>query len=58
VGSISLLLVEKASGRRVWLVFGQAEVHVGLSPEERRARLSDALTRMLAKFPPSQRPAD
>ncbi len=58
VGSISLLLVEKASGRRVWLGFGQAEVHVGLAPEERRARLSDALTRMLANFPPSQRPAD
>lgn len=58
MGSISLMLVESASGRRVWLGFGQAEVHVGLSPDERRARLSDALTRMLAKFPPAQRPAD
>ena len=58
VGSISLLLVEKASGRRVWTGFGQAEVYVGLSPEERRARLADALDRMLANFPPSPLPPD
>ena len=58
VGTVSLLLLENSSGRRVWMGFGQAEVHVGLSPEERRIRLSDALNRMLEKFPPSQRPAD
>jgi hypothetical protein len=58
VGSISLLMVERTSGRRVWMGFGQAEVHVGLSPEERRERLRDAMTRMLQNFPPSQRPAD
>jgi hypothetical protein len=57
-GSISLLLVESASGRRVWMGFGRAEIHVGLSPEERRARLSGAMTRMLEQFPPSQRPPE
>jgi hypothetical protein len=55
LGSISLMLADK-TGRRVWMGFGRAEIHVGLSPEERRARLSDAMARMLAKFPPSQRP--
>jgi hypothetical protein len=55
-GSLSLLLVERSSGLRVWSGFGQAEVFVGLTPEERRARLHDALERMLANFPPSQRP--
>jgi hypothetical protein len=58
IGSVSLLLVESASGRRVWLGFGRAEIHVGLTPEERRARLKDALDRMLADFPPSQRPEE
>ena len=57
-GSVSVLLVESASGRRVWLGFGRAEIHVGLSPEERRARLSEAMNRMLAQFPPSQRPPE
>jgi len=58
MGSISLLLVEKRSGRRVWTGFGQAEVYVGLAPEERRARLREALDRMLVNFPPSQRPEE
>ena len=57
-GSLSLLLVEKSSGRRVWAGFGQAEIYVGLSPEERRARLHDAMERMLQNFPPSQRPEE
>jgi len=57
IGSVSLLLVEHASGRRVWLGFGRAEIHVGLSTEERRARLRDAMNRMLEDFPPSQRGA-
>jgi hypothetical protein len=56
LGSLSLLLSDHASGRRVWMGFGRAEIHMGLSPEERRARLADAMRRMLAKFPPSQRP--
>ena len=57
-GSLSLLLVEKSSGMRVWTGFGRAEVFVGLTPEERRARLRDAMQRMLAGFPPTQRPVN
>jgi hypothetical protein len=55
IGSLSLQLVESASRRRVWSGFGRAEIHVGLTPEERRERLRAALTRMLKDFPPSQR---
>lgn len=55
-GSLSLLLSDHESGRRVWTGFGQAEVFVGLTPEERRARLRDAMERMLQNFPPAQRP--
>lgn len=58
MGSLSLMLSDHASGRRVWMGFGRAEIHLGLSPAERRARLSDAMTRMLEKFPPSQRPPE
>lgn len=58
VGSVSLLLVESASGRRVWMGFGRAEIYVGLTREERKARLREALDRMLEKFPPSQRPEE
>lgn len=56
IGSLSLLLLDAASGRRVWTGFGQAEVYVGLSPEEREQRLREAVSRMLINFPPSQRP--
>ncbi len=55
IGSLSLQLVESASHRRVWSGFGRAEIHVGLTPEERRERLRAALARMLKDFPPSQR---
>jgi hypothetical protein len=55
VGSLSMLLVEANSGRRVWLGFARAEVHVGLTPAERKERLRGAFARMLAKFPPAQR---
>jgi hypothetical protein len=55
IGSLSLQLVESSSGRRVWSGFGRAEIHVGLTPEERRERLHAAFARMLEDFPPSQR---
>ena len=58
IGSISILMTDASSGRRVWLGFGRAEVYVGLSREERKARLRNALDRMLAAFPPSGRPQD
>jgi hypothetical protein len=31
---------------------------MGLTPEERRARLADAMARMLHDFPPAQRPPE
>jgi hypothetical protein len=58
MGSFSLLLADHASKRRVWMGFGRAEIHMGLSPEERRARIADAMNRMLEHFPPSQRPPE
>ena len=58
LGSISLLMSDGKTGRRVWAGFGRAEIHNGLSEEERRARLADGMERMLADFPPRQRPAD
>jgi len=55
IGSLSLQLVENRSRRRVWSGFGRAEIHVGLTPQERRARLQAAFARMLEDFPPAQR---
>jgi hypothetical protein len=55
LGSLSLLLAEADTNRRVWLGFGRAEVHVGLSAAERRARLREGFTAMLEEFPPAQR---
>jgi hypothetical protein len=55
VGTLSLLLIEADSGRRVWLGFGRAEVHVGLTRAERMQRMREALAKMLEKFPPAQR---
>ena len=57
-GSVSVMLVESASNRRVWMGFGRAEIHMGLTPAERRARLADAMARMLHDFPPAQRPPE
>jgi len=54
VGSLSLLLVEAASGRRVWLGIGRAEINVGRSSEERLANMRVALAKMLKEFPPNQ----
>jgi len=55
LASLSLLLTEAASGRRVWLGFGRAEVQMGLSPSERKQRMRKAIARILAGFPPRQR---
>lgn len=55
IASLSLQLVEAASERRVWTGFGEADLFVGLTREERRERLRTGLARMLERFPPSQR---
>ena len=54
-GTLSLTLVNAKSNNRVWLGFGRAEVFVGLSEEERIARLRAILTGILENFPPNQR---
>ena len=55
LGSLSLLLTEAASGRRVWLGFGRAEVQMGLSASERKERMGRAIAKILEGFPPQQR---
>jgi Domain of unknown function (DUF4136) len=54
VGSLSLWLSD-AEKRRVWMGYARAEIHVGLSREERLARLREAIADMLDHFPPKQR---
>jgi hypothetical protein len=54
-GSLSLWLSEVVSRRRVWMGYVRAEVHVGLSREERLARMREAMARLLERFPPAQR---
>ena len=54
VGSLSLWLSD-AEKRRVWMGYARAEIQIGLSREERLARLREAIAGMLAHFPPKQR---
>jgi hypothetical protein len=55
LGSLSLWLSDAATRRRVWMGYVRAEIHVGLSREERLDRLRKAMASMLEKFPPAQR---
>jgi hypothetical protein len=52
IGSLSLLLSDAKSGRRVWMGFAQTEVDVSRSEAERTARLREIVRRMLQDFPP------
>ena len=54
-GSLSLMMVDAGTNRRVWVGFARAEIHVGLTRTERRERLHKVVARMLEKFPPTQR---
>ena len=54
VGSLSLLLVDADSGRRVWIGFARAEVQIGRTLAERDQRLRGIFVKMLEKFPPAQ----
>jgi hypothetical protein len=53
VGSLSIVLVDSVSGRRVWMGFTQAQAQVGLPEEVRNERLRDILDRMFENFPPN-----
>jgi hypothetical protein len=55
VASLSLWLTEIATKRRVWMGYVRAEIYVGLSREERLARMQGAMARVLGNFPPPQR---
>jgi hypothetical protein len=52
VGSLSIVMVDAPSGRRVWTGFAQAEAAVRLPEEVRNARLRDLLEAMFEDFPP------
>jgi hypothetical protein len=52
IGSLSLLISEAKSGRRVWVGFAQTEVQVSRDEGERRSRLREVLAEMLTGFPP------
>jgi hypothetical protein len=54
VGTVSLLLVEAASGRRVWIGFGRSDVQVGRDRAGREQRMREAFAKMLKNFPPNQ----
>jgi hypothetical protein len=55
VATLAFQLAESRSGRLVWSGFARAELLVGNTPEERRARLHRVMAAMLADFPPAQR---
>ena len=52
IGSLSLLLSEAKSGRRVWVGFAQTEVDITRNASERRERLREVVRQMLVGFPP------
>ena len=54
LGSLSLWLSD-ADKRRVWMGYARAEIYIGLSHEERVARMREAIAGMLRHFPPKQR---
>ena len=52
IASLSLLLGDAKSGRRVWVGFAQTEVTISRSDSERRERLREIVRQMLVGFPP------
>lgn len=52
VGSLSLLLQDPDSKRRVWVGFAQTEVDLSRTASERGTRLRDTVRQMLLNFPP------
>ena len=55
IGSLSFLMVEAASGRRVWLGFIRAEMDMSNTRESRKEFITKELRKLLKDFPPSQR---
>ena len=53
-GSLSVLMTEAASGRRVWLGFMRMQIDMSLTPDQRSERLRNNVALMLENFPPAQ----
>jgi len=51
-GTLILDIVDSRSQQLTWRGTAQAEVHADRTPEERTARIQEAVDRMLAQFPP------
>jgi hypothetical protein len=51
-GTLILDVVDSRSQQLVWRGTGQAEVHQDTSPEQRTARIQEAVDKILAQFPP------
>ena len=54
VASLSLLMRDFETRRRVWLTFIQTEVDTKRSADERGARIHEVVARMLEHFPPGR----
>lgn len=53
-GTLSILMREAASDRRVWLGFVRLQIDMSLTPVQRAERLRSSVARMLKNFPPAQ----
>ena len=53
-GSLSVLMSEAASGRKVWLGFVRMQIDMSLTTAQREERLRANIARMLENFPPAQ----
>lgn len=53
-GTLSILMTEAASGRKVWLGFVRLQIDTSLTDAQRDERLRAALANMLENFPPAQ----
>jgi hypothetical protein len=53
-GTLSVLMTEAGSGRKVWLGFVRMQIDRSLTPAQRSERLRENLAEMLGNFPPSQ----
>jgi hypothetical protein len=53
-GSLSVLMVEAATGRKVWLGFVRLQIDRSLTPEQSEERLRASVAGMLENFPPAQ----
>ena len=52
-GTLIIDVVDKSSNELVWRGAAQAEAHQDVSPQERQARVTDAIEAILEDFPPS-----